>query len=115
MVRISSNAQARRFTGVTMIGVALALSLSACSSDDIHSSLGYSDQVVTDTGDANAANSVAQTIDPWSPASQNNKIDQDGQRARIAAQRYATDSVKDPGGLNESSQLKSTSTGGVTK
>ena len=88
-----------------------------CSSDDVHLYLGHSDKVTSDAGDAVASNDVAHTVDPWSRASRNTKIGQDGNRARIAADRYAADAVKQPEGLGGSSEQKPPSGNGpgVTK
>ncbi|MEM6495706.1 MAG: hypothetical protein AAF709_03145 [Pseudomonadota bacterium] len=90
-------------------------SLSGCSTDDANNYLGYGDRVVQDSGDANASNQASQTIDPWSPASRNNHINQDGQRAHIAVRRYATDRVKKPNGLSDRATIVKDGTGGVAK
>ena len=86
---------------IVSVGLAITLLVGAagCSSDDAHLYLGHSDKVTSDAGDAVATNDVAHTVDPWSRASRNTRIGQDGHRARIAADRYAADAVKQPEGL----------------
>ena len=88
------------------VGTAVAIGcagLVACSADDRHSFFAFSDSTVSDAGDAVATNKAAHTVDPWSPASRNNRIPMDGQRAATAARRYRTDTVKKPKGLTGSS------------
>ena len=99
---------------IVSVGFAMAVLASAagCSSDDAHLYLGHSDKVTSDAGDAVATNDVAHTVDPWSRASRNTRIDQDGNRAQIAAERYAADAVKQPDGLNGKSEPKLPGGGG---
>ena len=59
-----------------------------------------------------ATNDVAHTVDPWSRASRNTKIGQDGNRARTAADRYAADAVKQPTGLGGDGAKKPPGGGG---
>jgi hypothetical protein len=47
-------------------------------------------------GDALAANRVAQTVDPWSPASANRNIAYSGERMQAASERYRTGRVIPP-------------------
>ena len=105
----------RRLNWAAAISLSIVPMLSACSTDDVNNYLGYGDRVVQDSGDANASNQASQTIDPWSPASRNNQIDQDGQRAHIAVRRYATDKVKKPSGLSNQSTVVKDGSGGVVK
>ncbi len=104
-----------RLQFAAVISLFVAPFLSGCSTDDVNNYLGYGDRVVQDSGDANASNQASQTIDPWSPASRNNHIHQDGQRAQIAVRRYATDKVKKPSGLSDSATVVKDGTGGVAK
>ena len=54
-------------------------------------------------GDAVAVNKVTHMIDPWPPNAGNRDIAYDGERAAAAAERYRTDKVKPPHGINTSS------------
>ena len=81
--------------------------LVACSTDDRHSFFAFSDSVISDAGDSVATNKAAHTVDPWSPASRNNRIPMDGKRADAAVRRYRTDTVKKPKGLTGSSSSDS--------
>src|SRR5262245_35697212 len=83
-----------------IVAVLLSVVLAACS--DI-----YYDRRETLTfqaGDAKAANAVAQTIDPWSPASENRNLVYNGERMQRAAERYRT---------NKTTPLMTTSTSSV--
>ena len=91
---------AARVGAVVVIGCA---GLVACSADDRHSFFAFSDSAVSDAGDSVATNKASHTVDPWSPASRNNRIPMDGQRAATAVRRYQTDTVKKPQGLTGSS------------
>lgn len=115
MVQSSSKRQIHGLRWVVMLSLLITPVLSACSTDDANNYLGYSDRVVQDSGDANASNQASQTIDPWSPASRNNEIDQDGQRARIAVRRYKADKVKKPSGLGDRSVVVKGGSSGVVK
>ena len=69
-----------------ILAVVLSVVLAACS--DM-----YYDRRETLTfqaGDAKDANIVAQTIDPWSPASANRNLTYNGERIQRAAERYRT-------------------------
>jgi len=82
------------------LAVVLGATLAACS--DI-----YYDRRETLTfqaGDAPAANIAAQTIDPWSPASENRNLTYNGERMQRAAERYRT---------NKTTPLMTTSTSSV--
>jgi len=54
------------------------------------------DSVTLGSGDAAAANEVAQMIDPWPAHSGNTNLVADGQRMQAAAERYRTDKVTPP-------------------
>ncbi|ARP63388.1 calcium-binding protein [Mesorhizobium sp. WSM1497] len=64
------------------IGVALALS--GCGADYLNN---Y-DSVTLAAGDANRANTLAQTVDPFNPSSRNTHIEGNGQRIAGVVQRY---------------------------
>ena len=91
----------RRLLIPVSIACAVLAGAAGCTSDDAHLYLGHSDKVTSDAGDANATNDVAHTVDPWSRASRNTHIEQNGNRARVAADRHAADAVKQPSGLND--------------
>ena len=54
------------------------------------------DTMQLSSGDAVATNRMTHMVDPWPPASGNRNIAFDGERARMAAERYRTDRVKQP-------------------
>ncbi|MER9309785.1 hypothetical protein NKI51_10745 [Mesorhizobium australicum] len=60
------------------------LALSGCGADYLN----HYDSVTLAAGDANRANSLAQTVDPFNPNSQNTHIESDGQRVAGVVQRY---------------------------
>ncbi|MER9723119.1 MULTISPECIES: calcium-binding protein [unclassified Mesorhizobium] len=60
------------------------LALSGCAVDYLNN---Y-DTVTLAAGDANRANSLAQTVDPFNPNSQNTHIEGNGQRIAGVVQRY---------------------------
>ncbi|RUY96054.1 MULTISPECIES: hypothetical protein [unclassified Mesorhizobium] len=61
-----------------------ALVLSGCAADYLN----HYDSVTLTAGDANRANSLAQTVDPFNPNSQNTHIEGDGQRIAGIVQQY---------------------------
>lgn len=63
---------------------ASAVFISGCAADYLNN---Y-DTVTLATGDANRANSLAQTVDPFNPNSQNTHIEGDGVRAVAVFNRY---------------------------
>jgi hypothetical protein len=83
-----------------MLAVLAGIALSGCYEDDRYRYLGHGGSVTLDAGDAPAANKAIHTIDPWSAASNNTKIDQDGKRAAIAVKRYETNTSIEPRGLS---------------
>ena len=90
----------------TAVGISIAVlscGLAACSADDRHAYFAYSDNIVSDVGDATATNQAAQTVDPWSSASRNEELPLDGNRAHASVKRYQSDTVKKPQGLTGSS------------
>ena len=58
--------------------------LSGCAADYLNN---Y-DTVTLAAGDTQKFNSLAQTVDPFNPASKNTRIDDNGVRAAGVAQRY---------------------------
>jgi hypothetical protein len=54
------------------------------------------DTIALSSGDAVAANEIAQTIDPWPPQSGNTHIATNGQRMQSAIERYRTNKVTPP-------------------
>jgi len=77
-----------------LIGVTLA----GCSEHLVGDSL-YADRRETISplaGDAIAANRIAQTIDPWSPASERRTITYSGEKMQTANERYRTGRVIPP-------------------
>jgi hypothetical protein len=60
------------------------LAISGCGADYLN----HYDSVTLAAGDANRANSLAQTVDPFNPNSQNTHIESDGQRIVGVVQRY---------------------------
>ena len=61
-----------------------AVLISGCSADYLN----HYDSVTLAVGDANRANNLAQTVDPFNPNSQNTHIDGDGARVAGIVQRY---------------------------
>ena len=58
-----------------------------------------SDKIHLSTGDAVAHNKAVQTINPWPSYAKNQRINMDGDRARIAIERYKANKVVEPEGL----------------
>jgi hypothetical protein len=76
MVRVA------RLEVVLCLGATLAIS--GCGADYLN----HYDSVTLAAGDANRANTLAQTVDPFNPNSQNTHIESDGQRIAGVVQRY---------------------------
>lgn len=70
------------------------------------------DSITAEHGNAVAHNIAVQTIDPWSAASRNNRINVDGERILVGTDRYKANKSIEPKGL--STQAVSTG-GGTTK
>ncbi len=77
--------------------VASAFLLQGCYEDDY---LSRRDTISLGAGDATATNAVTQTIDPWNPNAKNTEIHQEGERARVAIERYQQNKSVSPRGLN---------------
>jgi hypothetical protein len=71
--------------------------LSGCNEDDY---LARRDTVSLGAGDAVAVNAVTQTIDPWNRNAKNTEINQEGERARVAVERYQLNKSIPPKGVN---------------
>jgi hypothetical protein len=71
--------------------------LSGCNEDDY---LARRDTVSLGAGDAVAVNAVTQTIDPWNRNAKNTEINQEGERARVAVERYQLNKSIPPRGVN---------------
>ncbi len=80
-----------------MLALATAPLLSGCVYLD------HRDTVTFAAGDAVATNKITHMIDPWPPYAGNRNIAFDGERMAAAAERYRTDKVKPPHGINTSS------------
>jgi hypothetical protein len=57
------------------------------------------DSIALQEGNAVAHNIAVQTVDPWSPAVRDNRIDIDGSRALIGVERYKNNMSIPPKGL----------------
>jgi hypothetical protein len=71
---------------------ALAVTLGACS--DIY--YDRRDTIALSAGDAIAANTVVQMVDPWPPHSGNKNIPFNGEKMQSAVERYRTNKVTPP-------------------
>ncbi len=59
--------------------------------------------VTLHAGDAIASNIAAQTVDPWPRAAANRRINGNGERTQKAVERYRTNKVTPPQGMDTSS------------
>jgi hypothetical protein len=82
-----------------ILGLAGLTLLGACT--DMY--LDRRDTVSFAAGDAVATNKVTHMIDPWPARACDRNIAFDGERMAAAAERYRTDKVKPPHGINTSS------------
>lgn len=90
----------KRFIIKAAASIALAASallLQGCYEDDY---INHRDTVSLGAGDAIAVNQVTQTIDPWPPHSKDTDIHLEGERARVAIDRYQQNKVIPPRGLS---------------
>ena len=71
--------------------------LAGCNEDDY---LARRDTVSLGAGDAVATNAVTQTLDPWNRNAKNTDINQEGERARVAVDRYQQNKSIPPKGVN---------------
>lgn len=75
---------------------ASAVLLQGCYEDDYFN---HRDTISLGAGDAAAVNSATQTIDPWPPYSKDKNINLEGERARVAVERYQQNKSIPPRGL----------------
>ncbi|WP_088346017.1 MULTISPECIES: hypothetical protein [Rhodomicrobium] len=88
----------KKRSGLAVAAAALpAILLSGCYETDYES---RRDTISLGAGDATATNAVTQTIDPWNKNVKNTKIHQEGERARVAIERYQQNKSIPPSGLN---------------
>src|SRR5437763_16469094 len=85
--------------GLTALALGATTLLGACT--DMY--LDRRDTVSFAAGDAVATNKVTHMIDPWPARAGDRNIAFDGERMAAAAERYRTDKVKAPSGINPSS------------
>jgi hypothetical protein len=76
---------------------ASALLLPGCYDDDYFN---HRDTVSLGAGDAVAVNQVTHTVDPWPAYSKDTDIHLQGERARVAVERYQQNKSIPPHGLN---------------
>ena len=82
---------------LTAAAIVAPAMLSGCNEDDY---LARRDSVSLSAGDAVAVNAVTQTIDPWNRNAKNTDINQEGERARVAVERYQLNKSIPPRGVN---------------
>ena len=82
-----------------ILALAATTLLGACT--DMY--LDRRDTVSFAAGDAVATNKVTHMVDPWPARAGDRNIAFDGERMAAAAERYRTDKVKSPSGINTSS------------
>jgi hypothetical protein len=82
---------------LTAAAIVAPAMLSGCNEDDY---LARRDTVSLGAGDAVAVNAVTQTIDPWNRNAKNTNINQEGERARVAVERYQLNKSIPPKGVN---------------
>ena len=70
-----------------------ALSLGGCAADYLN----HYDTVSLAAGDAQKANRLLHTTNPFNPVSHNTAIETDGRRAADAVERYRNSAKADPG------------------
>lgn len=90
----------RRQNSAKVSGVALALALTCVGIAGCEPYEARRDTITSEVGNAVAHNIAVQTIDPWSPASGNQRIDVDGEKVLVAADRYKAGKVIPPKGLS---------------
>jgi hypothetical protein len=93
-----------RLTALVLAAATLGAPLAGCS--DLYTARRNS--IALGAGDAIAANTAMQTVDPWPPQSGNPNLPFDGQRMQAAVERYRKDTVTP---LSDPTQMVSTTTG----
>ncbi len=108
MCRSKTNRAARLVAGaLTVIG--LGTWLAGCADADRY--LDRRDSIALGAGDAVAANSAEQMVDPWPPYSGDKNIPFNGQKMQTAVERYRTGKVIPPA---DPEDLESTNQSGQT-
>jgi hypothetical protein len=80
-----------------LAAVLLGMTLAGCSEHVANNPyLDRRETIAPLAGDALLANRVAETIDPWSPASANTNIAYSGEKMQTASERYRTGRVIPP-------------------
>ena len=88
---------------VKLSGLGLAVALICCGVAGCEPYEARRDTITSEVGNAVAHNVAVHTIDPWPPASSNQRIDVDGDRVLIAADRYKAGKQIPPKGLSTQS------------
>jgi hypothetical protein len=99
--------RAARLIAGSIAAIGLGAWLAGCS--DIY--WDRRESVALDSGDAVAANSITQVVDPWPANSGNKNIAFDGQKMQAAVERYRTGKVIQP---TDPDNLQSTNQSGQT-
>lgn len=92
MSRSRTDARCLAARSRALAALGLGLWLAGCS--DVY--FDRRETVALDGGDAAAANTVTQVVDPWPPNSGNKNIGFNGQKMQSAVQRYRTNTVIPP-------------------
>ena len=82
---------------LTAAAIVAPAMLSGCYEDDY---LARRDTISLGAGDAVATNAVTHTIDPWNRNVKDTDINQEGERARVAVERYQLNKSIPPKGVN---------------
>jgi len=93
---ISGMKKSVRF-GLTAAAILAPAMLSGCYEDDY---LTRRDTISLSAGDAIATNAATQTIDPWPRYSKDTAINQEGDRAGVAVERYQQNKSIPPKGIS---------------
>jgi hypothetical protein len=86
--------------GLTAAAIIAPAMLSGCYDDDY---LARRDKISLSAGDAIATNAVTQTIDPWPLHAKDTAINQEGNRAGVAVERYQQNKSIPPKGIGTTS------------
>lgn len=90
---------ARSRTAVGRIKVGIALTLAALAAGGCREYLDRSDTITLGVADATDNNKAVQTITRWPEAARHDRWQSDGERARIAIERYRQRNVTEPNTL----------------
>lgn len=108
MCRSKTNRAARLAAGALAV-IGFGAWLAGCANSDLY--LDRRDSIALGAGDAVAANSAEQTVDPWPPSSGDKNIPANGQKMQTAVERYRTGKVIPPA---DPEDLESTNQSGQT-